>query len=290
MKNALSLIGKAFGLFGLIFVVYKLFNEYSLNSFLTSLNSVKSIMVFLFILNYLSMLLGIFSWHLMLNHYAKKSLVFIFSYYHFAKTEIAKYIPGNVFHFVGRQIIAEQIGIKQSEMAKISLLNSLLLLIGTVLSASMLAFLSLDLNVMILFLLVVMILIALGIVLKIYPSFSFSLKFKMIFILILSVTLQGLMVGLIVFNQLNENMTLNVIYQIMGIYIVSWLVGFATPGASGGMGIREAAFIIIAEYLNVVLEIEIVIFAILLVRVINILTDMIVYFSTMFIAKSVEIK
>jgi len=74
----------------------------------------------------------------------------------------------------------------------------------------------------------------------------------------------------------------------IGIYILSWLIGYATPGASGGLGVREGSFIAITEYMHFDMHENIIVFAVLLVRLINILVDILMYFSTFTIENKIK--
>ena len=64
--------------------------------------------------------------------------------------------------------------------------------------------------------------------------------------------------------------------------------GFLTPGASGGLGIREGTFIAIATYLHLNISADIIIFSVLLVRLINVCADVMLYLSTMILEKKMK--
>ena len=279
MKKTIYFIGKSLGLFGLLFVFYTLSQEYTLSSFTQQFILILAILPILVLVNILSLVIGTYAWHIMLTHYAKRSFPFLASYYYFSKTEIAKYLPGNIFHFIGRQALASKINITQVEMAKISLLFSFLLLTGTILTSTLFAFLSQEIPPIILTLMGISSIITLIVLVYLYPSFPMRKKVSMNSYLALSVALQGIMLGIIVYYQSND-FTANLFFQCVSIYTVSWLIGFVTPGASGGLGIREGTFIAIATYLQIDISTDIIIFSVLLVRVINICVDVMLYLST----------
>jgi len=287
IKHIATIIGKMLGTAGLLFVLYKLSKEYTLQSFAAQFSLLLPHFPLLFLINLASTLLGIYAWHLMLQNYATHPFTYKTSYYYFAKTEIAKYLPGNLFHFVGRQALASNIGITQREMAKISILFSFLLLTATVFSSTFCTFLSNDIPLYISIFMGVSCVIILAIVYYTYPSFPIKKKIKMILILALSIILQGIMLGIIISVQ-TGSMPMGLFCKVVGIYIISWLVGFATPGASGGIGIREGAFIAIATLLHLHIDSQIIIFSILLVRLINIITDVIIYLSTLIIKNGIK--
>ena len=287
IKHIAAIIGKMLGIAGLLFVFYKLSQEYTLQSFTAQFSLLLPQLPLLFLINLASTLLGIYAWHLMLQNYATHPFAYKTSYYYFAKTEIAKYLPGNLFHFVGRQALASSIGITQKEMAKISILFSFLLLAATVFSSSFCTFFSDNIPLYILVFMGVSCIIIAAIVYYTYSSFPIREKIKMNLILALSITLQGIMLGIIISVQ-TDNISMGLFCKVVGIYIISWLIGFITPGASGGLGVREGAFIAIATLLHLHIDSQTIIFSVLLVRVINIITDVIIYLSTFVIKNGIK--
>jgi hypothetical protein len=99
------------------------------------------------------------------------------------------------------------------------------------------------------------------------------------------VALQGVLLGIIVASQL-EQITIALFLESAAIYIISWLIGFITPGASGGLGVREGTFIMIASFLHIDIASEIVIFSVLLLRLVNIGVDIILFLSTFLLKNS----
>jgi len=279
IKNIVYIIGKSLGILGLLYVFYKLYQEYTFSSFTEQFMSVLHITPLLILVNFLSLVIGIYAWYHMLLSYAKKPFGYVYAYYYFSKTEIAKYLPGNIFHFVGRQALAHKIGITQKQMAKISLLHSLLLLGGTIIAATVFAFLSQKVPLFILTLMVISSIIIFISLVYMYPSIHVSKKVSLNLYLAFSIALQGVMLGIIVVYQ-SDTYTWSLFCLSISIYILSWLIGYVTPGASGGLGVREGTFIAITTYMNFDIHADIVIFAVLLVRLINILVDILMYFST----------
>jgi len=287
LKKILTIFGKLLGIVGLLFVFYKLSQDYTLSSFTAQFSLLLPKFPLLFLINIISTLLGIYAWHLMLQNYATHTFGYTTSYYYFAKTEIAKYLPGNLFHFIGRQALASNIGITQKEMAKISILFSFLLLAATLFSSTFFAFLSTDISIYILILMGLGSVITAIFVYYTYPSFPPKEKVKMNLILSFSVALQGIMLGVIVAAQ-TDTLTTALFYESVSIYIISWLVGFVTPGASGGLGVREGTFITIAAFLHLDIPSQTIVFSVLLVRLINIIIDIMMYLSTFMIKSSIK--
>lgn len=287
LKKVVYFLGKYLGFLGLLFVLYKLSQEYTLTSFAEHFLLLLDKLPLFFILNLASALIGIYAWHMMLLHYAKIPFSYMTSYYYFAKTEISKYLPGNIFHFLGRQVLASKLGIEQKQMAKISFFFFFLLLTGTVFSSTFFAFFSNNIPIYILMLMGLATVISFMIVIWTYPSFPISKKIIMNILLAISIALQGIILAIIVMYQI-DTMSIALFFQCASVYIVSWLIGFVTPGASGGVGIREGTFIAIVSFLNIPISSDIIIFSVLLIRLINISVDIGMYLSSLIMTNKIQ--
>ena len=288
LKKIAYSLGKTLGILGLLFVFYKLSQEYTLSSFIEQFTLTLKILPFLFFLNFVSILIGIYAWHIMLLNYAKEPFSYSTSYYYFAKTEISKYLPGNIFHFIGRQILASKLGITQVEMAKISVLFSFFLLTATIFSSTLFAFFSQGIPPYILTLMALSSIIIVIVIGFTYTSFPIHKKVSMNISLAVSVALQGIMLGIIVIYLSEQAISIELFFLCVSIYIVSWLIGFVTPGASGGLGVREGTFIAITSYLYIDISADIIIFSVLLVRLINIFIDIILFLSTYMLKNKIK--
>ncbi len=287
IKRVLYSFGKLLGFLGLGFLFYKLSTEYTLESFYLKVKEFWQYLPLFILINLFSSIVGIYVWHKMLTKYAKKKFSYLISYYYFAKTEVAKYLPGNLFHFIGRQTIASKLGISQVEMAKISLLFTLLLVVGTLIGSTICTLFSMSVVLNIKLFLGAVTIVAVLAVLFIYPIFTKYEKLLLSAIFAFSIALQGVLLAWIVQLQLGE-LNLSLFFEVAAVYILSWLVGFITPGASGGLGVREGAFIAISNFLQLSISQDITLFSILFVRFINIVVDLLLYLSTLFIQKRME--
>jgi len=286
IKSILNNIGRILGLLGLVFVLYKISKEYTLSSFVNKISDFKSIFIPLIALNLLSYLIGIYAWRRMMKAYTLKGMKYILAYYYFAKTEIAKYLPGNVFHFVGRQALASKIGLNQKQMAKISMFHMLTIAIGTVVSTAIFIMFTDTIANYIKYLMIATSIALLAFITLIYPTITKYNKLYITLLISISIAMQGFLLAIIVVWQLN-NPTISQFFMLAGVFMISWLVGFVTPGASGGLGVREGAFIAIANFIHLDISSQIILFSIFFVRFINIVTDVVMYIST-FAIKNVE--
>lgn len=187
-------------------------------------------------------------WHRLVQ--SCQSVVFArpVTYASYTKTQIAKYLPGNVFQFVGRHIVMTQQGAAQKGLALASLIEIAILASGAVLLV--LAGLALGLLPQITALLEAINigwlttggLIATGLIagagamkLKALPplppigTILTGLALAVLFFLGL-----GLIFLLILFTVSGERDM-----AVIAIVTLSWLIGYITPGAPAGIGIRE---------------------------------------------------
>ncbi len=286
LKLIANQIGKLLGIIGLVYVLYTLSQEYTWQSFIHKFAQIRPLVPALILLNIVSIVLGISAWYILLLHYAQKPFGFVVAYYYFAKTEIAKYLPGNIFHFIGRQTIASKIGLSQKEMAHTSFLFIVFILVGTLFAGTLFSIFTSGLPLYLPSLLFFISLLVTYIIYKIYPTISTKHKVSSIGYFTLSIALQGMILGMIIMYQL-DTFDYSLFLLLGGIYIISWLIGFITPGASGGLGVREGAFIAIIHFLHLSIDTDIIIFSVLLTRLVNILVDILVYLSTYMIQSKI---
>ena len=184
----------------------------------------------------------------------------------YGRSNIAKYIPGNVFHFVGRGLMCREIGINANIVINGIFLETLLLVIATGLIAipsliiygtEKIAFLNTN-RIIFIVVVIIILLIAIAICIKFIPFFKTwlikrnllidtgTISFKTIikssiFAIIIYFFYYGF-VSLILFYLSNYFWLLNLkqFFIFLGAYSLGWLLGFITPGAPGGLGVREA--------------------------------------------------
>jgi glycosyltransferase 2 family protein len=189
----------------------------------------------------------------------------------YGKSQILRYVPGNIFHFVGRSLLSKKYG-----FANGIVLNGIFTEITAQVFASAIiglcsmTFLSmknigfLNINYYIALFSFLFFLIAIFIILykfskpfrewilknKLIVPLS-TLKTKVIVLNLLMVfiaysfycLLNGFNLWVLANNLLG--ISINVIALIIGAQAVAWIIGFITPGAPGGLGIREAVLIFI---------------------------------------------
>jgi hypothetical protein len=182
----------------------------------------------------------------------------------YGRTQIAKYLPGNVFHLVGRQVMGRRLGHGQAELALASLLETVLLaLMAGVLSLPILwRWRDHDL---------LWVLAPAGIVLALIvarwllrrhhqtfcslaegfgPQAVLSMGLRLLrpallyvgFFLVTAAILWSLAMSVTDPGRASIDLATSI-----SAVALAWLIGFVTPGSSAGIGIREAVLIATLE-------------------------------------------
>ena len=196
----------------------------------------------------------------------------------YTKTQIAKYVPGNVMHYVTRHVYLRDYGLEHRAIASAAFLEAISLPIAAMLAIALMVpfsgFAELaafairpDLT-----LIAAILSIVTGAIIYAYFSGTHRYVPTVCYVLGRAVAFmlwQGLLFGLI-------------IYSVSGTFVVfaipvaifAWLVGFVTPGAPGGVAVRE---VLIVELLQDAAPNEEVFIAALLFRLVTTLGDVTLY-------------
>lgn len=166
------------------------------------------------------------------------------------RTQFAKYLPGNVFHHIGRVVLAKQLGIRAAIAGTATIMESIaLVLVAGLIGLSFLFTQGYGIPALVViatgaFVLVIVLINSplrrkLGIIdsLKagnlhwgIIGSLSYVLVFFLqaaMFILFAGVLVEPLQLGFV---------------RVLEMVSVTWAAGFVVIGAPGGVGVREAAY------------------------------------------------
>ncbi len=237
------------------------------------------------------------SWWVLVERITGRKVPYLKAIYIVDKSNMMKYLPGNIFQYVGRNELAFSCNLSQADVAMATLVDTFLLFAGITL-ASLLAGRKLVINKLITiisdnFLIIVL---AFGVVLIVSVAFFvykimkadyliirrlFNLK-SVCSILLLIVfymfwgiytgTIFALVYGII----LHQQLTYQIILILIGGFLFSWIGGYLTPGSPGGIGVRETIIsLVLANVADV--NTDAVIVAILIYRVINIVGDALAY-------------
>ncbi|NOQ62934.1 MAG: hypothetical protein GQ582_00295 [Methyloprofundus sp.] len=210
----------------------------------------------------LSQLLLSTAWQLLLKWWgvSKPKLSWCHSLY--GRTQIAKYLPGNVFHFAGRQMATKYFSASQAAIAGASLLE----ILGLFLSSGLLALAGMAyyrlphaaispeaLLAMLACAVFILLMISFGaqrlavikgvfpadhkgssMLKQILPAYSLYALFFLIYSAHMAVLIQHIS-GLDCIENFGRLLTL---------VSIAWLAGYIAPGAPGGLGVREALLVL----------------------------------------------
>lgn len=220
----------------------------------------------------------------------------------FAKANVMKYIPGSVFQYVGRAEITEKKNINITIIAASLVIETVANVLSAVIVGCVgareytISFIKEKKALFILFLTLCaasLILIYIfrekiqsllkkkNIVItwKLVRGFLLALIFLIIYRLI-----SGLILTIIM-QIISGKSYFNQVTSICGAYAISWLIGYVTPGASGGIGVREA---ILYMLLKNFASSDIVMMSALIHRFLNIVSDLSAYAITRIIDRKYE--
>lgn len=210
----------------------------------------------------------------------------------FARTQIAKYIPGNIFHLAGRHAVCKSLGFTHGGLAGAAVYE----FVGVITAAGLIAIAGLILwefridQIRLIMLLATIVLAGLAPALlnflsgrikflndltvrnKTYGEIFFTLS-GIYFLYLLFFIISGVIFYALILLFGGQGFS-TPIGPVITIYALSWVIGYITPGASGGMGVREA--VIIAFLSGIVGEPASILVALTL-RLITIIGDFLVF-------------
>lgn len=189
-------------------------------------------------------------------------------------TQIAKYVPGNVFQFAGRQAMGMSRGISGWILARSSFLElALLCMSGSLFVVLVLpaffAEFSTYLACVLFFLLVSL---STYLVKRVIGVCAAQAHFAYIIFLLIS----G-MIFVIIIILINKNGAgnYNIIF-LASAFVIAWLIGLVTPGAPAGVGVRES---VIALILHDALPMPDILLALMLGRLVTVCGDVIFFMA-----------
>lgn len=271
-KRAAHVVGGALAIGGAVFMVVRL-REHSGQIDLVSLTGAEWLtFAGLLLINVTMIFLLTMAWREALRGGgAKVSLRWAFGVY--GMTQLARYVPGNIFHFAGRQMIGMAAGVPGLALAKASATELLLLLLAgsvTALLAAPLMAPSIGVWpgpwVALVF--------ALGIWtwlrLRGRQAFANAFLAYLVYMLLSAV----IFVCVVIVHGGGAHLTWSSLIPLGAAYVAGWLVGLVTPGAPAGLGVREVVLVLL---LKGQMDENVLLFAVLITRILAIVADVLCF-------------
>lgn len=237
------------------------------------------------------------NWKIIIRFFANTVIPFKIILQVYLKSNIAKYLPGNVMHYAGRNYLGSKFGMKHSDIAISSVFEIVLVIITTGILTSINLFTNIialpkeltsniKLNHEIIFFILGVILIITCMLLirkrnLIIRTISrlFSINFitllaKTIILVSFTFIFGGLILVSIYIFIFDIVFSLKDFIATINIFIISWFLGYITPGAPGGIGVRETALILM---LSPILGKESTLMASIILRLVTTISDVIAF-------------
>lgn len=290
------IIGRLLSIVAIVFVILQL-SKISLD--VKIIFSLKSIFVILIqiVIVMGQIFLGCYGWLKFVEILSGSTVGFKAAMLTYTKSNIYKYVPGNIFQFIARNELASKCGIGNLDVAAatimdtaVSLAVALLIAICCLGQTALQYMIEIWFNYRTLFFsLMVVGLVALCLTIMILKSRMFILMQRFIGKLTKPNICKFLQaIGYYVLNNLVSSITMflfvSIVFEISqtpqmlitlsGAYILSAIIGVVTPGAPGGIGVREAVMIVLTGNM---LNRNIIITTLVLLRIAAIVGDVIVF-------------
>ena len=237
-KNLFRWIGSGLSVVAVVFVIDKLKNygdQIDFTAFATLAFPILGLAVVYGLANSLLA----FAWKELLTYFGEHiSAPLAIRIY--GRSQLAKYVPGNFFHFFGRQALGLEAGLSGWPLAKSAVWEvGILIFAGSTFITLILPYFIKGFPVSLAFLFFSIVVLTLTWVSNHWFSkrIAKAMGWHLVF-LILTGTIFLTVLLLIAPAEISSG---PVLVFICASYVVSWLVGFVTPGAPAGAGIREVA-------------------------------------------------
>lgn len=277
-KKIIEVLGSILALLGIAFITSKLIssaNQLGFNQInLTQWFCIFFLSVFYSVTNTsLAM-----AWHSLLQKF-ELNVNWKWTLYIYGKTQIIKYVPGNIFHLASRQAEGQMAGLPATCLAK-TLMWEILCISSTALAFTPILLTQFGFSITLSASLALILLGTIG--LSWFKVHRYLFKATIFYI-------GFLLCSGFIFYMLVLNITdipfqdWKLFFILPSVFIISWLVGFVTPGAPAGVGVRELTLIYFTT--NYLPEAE-VLTLIILSRFITGLGDVLFFFGTRFFKTS----
>ncbi len=263
-SGKLRLIGKILSVLSIGFVVYAICKMGLDFSFVNNVPLFVLVVLAGIGMKLLSMWLSATAWTQWLSFFSRTPFEKRDARQVFLRANIGKYIPGNVMHFVQRNLFATDMGISQLQLAMSSVFEVMSYVAVALMVASLTAWDSMQTvlaryfgdRLPVLGIAAACVAAAIAAVLVILrkkirtalagysgKQFLKTLLKVIVLQLVTLLLLAAVMVLLVWYAQ--GTLTSGIAGTVISTYVIAWVLGYIVPGASGGIGIREMALLLL---------------------------------------------
>lgn len=302
IKKILNIIGKIITIVSIIFIIKVALTLEIDFSIISNRVQFGIVAVAGTILMCISVYIFALGWNRILTVFSHQTVDYKETVVIYAKANMGKYLPGNVMHYVERNLFAASLGLEQKSVT----LSTITEIVGQVCVCAIAALLFegnqvitilkqlLSMKYIIVF---IALLLIMAIALVVFRKKIISIvkgiewkKFLKAFLQVLPIYFVlvsggGVVMVAMFWGMVPEVISTGMIANIIAAYTVAWVIGFVVPGAPGGIGVREFVLLVL---LNGVIPENVVLTGILLQRLVSILGDGLAYLIS-FIIKRLEI-
>ncbi len=290
----IKILGNIITVIAIVFVIKRLMSSgYDYSQLFVAKNIIPILTIV--IVQSVMVITNAFPWKLLIEMLTDRKVPFGETIPVYVMANLMKYVPGNVFQYVGRNQIAVKNKLPHLQVATATVLD-----VGmTVLAAALISiFFLFDyimkfiqnsdwMRVVAFAFLVVGIVVVLFLIIfrkkiatkfKKYHYLMSAKSLKTIFVAlvyyIIVLMISSLMYLIVVVFILDTPLTARVFLQLFSAYTLAWLVGFITPGAPGGIGVKEAVMLgVTGGYLGV----DVITLSMVIIRILLIIADCVAF-------------
>lgn len=276
LKHILNLLGVTVSLVAVLFVGLRLY-EYGSTFGLSRVEDVGFLSgIGIAVLYTLSNILLVVAWWYILKHLSL-TVTYSWAFQNYGMSQVAKYIPGNVFQLAGRQSLGMASGLPGVALAKSSIYElGLIATSGVSISILTLplfvSFVSVETAIVLFVSIVIVLLFTMD---KLFGRFFVvSYLFYSVF-LFFTGTLFVLVIS--IFNELQLSFFDYIL--LVSSYVAAWFFGLVTPGSPAGLGVRE---MVLLYMLDGVLNETVIVPIVLTCRIATVISDILFFALAVF--------
>lgn len=271
VRRFLRWAGSALSILAVIFIVDKLRDYGSEIEYSLFVSLFPALVVVSVIYGAINLLLA-YSWKDLLRHFGV-TIDSRLTLRLYGESQLAKYVPGNVFHFVGRQALGQEAGLAAWPLGKSAIWEiGVLVVSGSLFSILIAPYFFPELSILLAFLsFLIVVFAAIWLSNRWFSRWVAKAIGRDTVFLAMSAVIFLAVLMLVVPAGLIQGPKAVVV---CGAYVVAWLVGLLTPGAPAGAGVRE---IILFALLRTVVNEADLLATIVFGRIVTVVGDVLFY-------------